>query len=156
VMMLNDRDLFKMFIGEKKANYYLSKWSKPQKVSWNWPAFLFAWFWLGYRKMYRHLFILISIFVTIDIASFYLGNHDNAIGISFAIVYGLFGNYFYRLHAVKKIDKLKGLYSSESGLQEAVAKQGGTSGLGILVSIGLLLLYVFITAFIYMILTRYL
>lgn len=147
-------NLFQSFIGEKKSAFYLSKWSSDKKVSWNWPAFLFTWFWLGYRKIYTHIFLLLGIFIIIDILSYYLGDLDNVIGIILGFVYGLLGNYFYRLHAEKKINKIKGKYTTESQLLEEARKQGGASVAGVWISVGLLVAYVVITMFIYSFLDR--
>jgi hypothetical protein len=151
---MKDDELLRLFVGEKKANFYFKKWNNNQKLSWNWPAFLFAWFWLGYRKLYSHLYILLVIFIVIDILSFYLGNKDNAFAITFAFIYGFLGNYFYRLHAQKKLNKITSQNSSESTIQNEVVKQGGASVVGIFISIGLLLLYVLVTSFIYTVLEK--
>jgi hypothetical protein len=149
----NSYELLKLFIGPSKANFYLSKWEKDSLLSWNWPAFLFSWFWLGYRKLYSHLFILLGIFVIIDIFSFYLGNQDSAIGMTFAILYGLFGNYFYQKHVERKIKKILKEHGSLAERHVEITRKGGTSKWGILASLGILVLYVLITMGIYAILS---
>src|SRR4051794_37527119 len=46
---LDDNDLLKAFVGEKKHSYYLGKWDKNEHRSWNWAAFFGTLLWLGYR-----------------------------------------------------------------------------------------------------------
>lgn len=146
---MNDDQLLGLFVGDEKSGYYLPRWHSQSKTSWNWPAFLFLWFWLGYRKMYSHLFILLGIFICFDIISFYLGSESNPIGITLGVIYGIFGNYFYFNHAKKKISRIKSRHTSELDIETEVIRQGRTSILGIFNAFGLLLLYVLISAFIY-------
>ena len=65
-----ESDLMK-FVG-KKYPYYDAKWqkSKDNKPAWNFAAFFFSAFWLGYRKMYMPLAIMIGLFFLIDLILF--------------------------------------------------------------------------------------
>jgi hypothetical protein len=152
----DSRELLKRFIGLPKADFYMAKWEKDSHMSWNWPAFLFTWFWLGYRKLYSHLFILLGLFVIIDIFSYFLGgNQDNAVGVTFAIIYGLFGNYFYKKHAEKKVRNILQRNLSKAEMHEQINRQGGTSKLGILASFAVLFLYVLVTMAMYYLLASF-
>jgi hypothetical protein len=58
-------------IGQKNANFYLSRFhhfdSNGVGPSWNWPAFLFTFYWLLYRKM--RFFALVYVLLPIPLAA---------------------------------------------------------------------------------------
>lgn len=97
----------RIFAG-KSADYYLTQWEFMEEtgriMSWSWPAALFSFFWMVHRKMYLHASVVFMIHVVIVIVgkiwAFY------PIVILMTIV-GMYGNFFYYVHAVKKIAALK-------------------------------------------------
>ncbi|PZX08315.1 uncharacterized protein DUF2628 [Psychrobacillus insolitus] len=144
----NEEHLLRLFIGEKKQDYYLQKWTKG-KNSWNWAAFFLAFLWLGYRKMYKYIFLFLGIFLIIDLAVSILGIDDtvlnNVIGIAVAVTLGISGNNLYRQHALKKIRESMEMNNNDNDiLQEEIKIRGGGSWLGVLVAVGLLVGYVLI------------
>lgn len=142
--------LWRMFIGAK-ADYYFRKWGFQQgtstkQLSWNWAAFFLGFFWAGYRKMYRIILIFIGVFLAVDVLTlvFNLDQNlvdliDRGIGMGTAVTFGFYGNYFYYVHTKRKISQLK---NSPSFGRRSVVEAGGTSGLGVLISIGLFIAYI--------------
>lgn len=145
------------FVG-KKADYYLRKWSNPKNkgsnMGWNWAAFFAGIFWLGYRKMYKIVFIILGAFVVFDIISYIINNPsmdkmNNSIGIAVAAVLGISGNYYYFKHAQKNIEDVKQQFPNNLQEQEAaLRKRGGTSWGGVFIVLGLLAAYVFLNVII--------
>lgn len=121
----------------KNYAYYKEKWSashNPESAaSWNWAAFAFGALWLGYRKMYKPIFILFGIFVLTDIIDIVSGFNELTGLLSYAvtglsnILIGLYGNTLYYRHVQKKMDDLK--YANADAY--AYDKAGGTSGKGV-------------------------
>lgn len=140
-----DDDLVK-FVG-KNAYYYKMKWAKMKNpassISWNWPAFFLGPFWLGYRKMYLPIFILVGVYALLDTIDTFMGYGYNSSAftniVSFGtwVLLGLFGNALYYRHATKKIKNRERTFSDGSELRY----MGGTSGKGIFVTIGAFALY---------------
>ena len=149
----NEEHLLRLFIGEKKQDYYLQKWTKG-KNSWNWAAFFLSFFWLGYRKMYKYIFLFLGIFLIIDLAISIFGIDDtvlnNVIGIAVAVTLGISGNNLYRQHALKKIRESMEMNNNDNDiLQEEIKIRGGGSWLGVLVAVGLLIVYLLIALVIF-------
>lgn len=143
-----DTHLLRFFIGEKKQHYYIRKWSKGVN-SWNWAAFFFSVFWLGYRKMYKQIIFIMGIFLITDLFVTILGLDDtilnNAISFAVAFTLGITGNNFYRLYALKKIrEMMKGSTIDPNLLQKDIQIRGGTSWKGIFTTLGLFVVYVLI------------
>lgn len=110
---------------QKNVEKYLGKFKKMHdndtKLSWNWCGFLFMEIWLGYRKMYKPMILMIllqlvanvALAVAITMISIKQGiepyeNMTWAVLIGFApmlvfmLISGIFGNSWYR----KKVDRL--------------------------------------------------
>ncbi len=149
---LNQEDLFRLFVGGKKEDYYLHKWSKGDR-SWNWAAFFLSIFWLGYRKMYKPLFMMFTIFLMMDIVFILSGidstSFNNAIGIVVSITLGAWGNYLYRRHAVKNINLLTENNMSHEELQRVIELRGGSSWKGVWGVVGLLIIYILLVMLIF-------
>ncbi|MEK3887561.1 DUF2628 domain-containing protein [Bacillus sp. FSL K6-3431] len=137
-----------IFVG-KKYPYYNRKWikNKENKPTWNFAAFFLSLFWLGYRKMYIPIVIIIATFFFIDfllyISDYKYSTVDNSISFAIAILLGLYGNHFYLLNAKKKVSAIreKGLSSEDKNVE--LHKKGGTSWLGVFIALVSLLLYAF-------------
>ncbi len=142
-----DTDVNK-FIG-KKHPYYKTKWEKAKdnKPTWNFAAFFLSIFWLGYRKMYTHIAIIIAFFFLIDFIVYILNINsiDNAISMAIAVTLGMYGNYFYLIKARKKVAVIReqGLTSEDKNFE--IHKKGGTSWLGVFIALIFLLFYAFIS-----------
>lgn len=79
------------------------KLSAGKKISWNWGASCFM-YWLLYRKMYLvwfFCFIYVSAIFSIEIEI----GVSLTLGLPLALVFGLFGNWFYVQDIHKKIDR---------------------------------------------------
>lgn len=88
---------FTVFVGTN-TDKYITKFRKfyvgmndQFKISWNWPAFLFPFFWMLYRKLY-YWALLAFVLILIPF-----------VGPVAMIVFGITGNYIYYRHAKKNI-----------------------------------------------------
>lgn len=157
---VSDNQEVRAFVG-KKADYYLGKWNNPKNkgsnMGWNWAAFLAGMFWLGYRKMYKIVLIILGAFVAFDIVSYIINNPamdkmNNTIGIVVAAVLGISGNYYYFKHTQKNIEDVKQQFPNNLQEQEAaLRKRGGSSWGGVFIVLGLFALYLIINIVISMI-----
>lgn len=107
----------RLFVG-KNASYYLRHFSRFSVagvdrfvVTWNWPAALFTFFWMLYRKMYLAAGIT---FLLWWIPGFNLLLH---------IAVGIVGNYLYSQHVRAKILDLKSFQPPDLAL--ALREVGG-------------------------------
>lgn len=143
------------YIG-KNPDYYFKKWKlgsdghPSKKISWNWVAFFFPYFWAGYRKMYSTLLLIYGLFLGLDIIML-LTNTDSLqmntnIGLVVGVVLALNGNQLYFDKAKKQIINREEMDSETK--KEELQKAGGTSKLGILYSVLLFILYLLISVFI--------
>lgn len=126
-----DSQLLRLFIGEKKQHYYIRKWSKGLN-SWNWAAFFFPIFWLGYRKMYKPAYSIVGFFIVINLLVTVLGIDEvilnPVMGFAVSFTVGITGNHFYRHHALKRIrDMSKSNISDVELLRNEIQLRGGTS-----------------------------
>ncbi|WP_158701746.1 DUF2628 domain-containing protein [Lentibacillus sp. Marseille-P4043] len=136
------------FVGEKYP-FYRSKWDRMEEKgspsSWNFPAFFFSTLWLGYRKMYREVFFIAILFLAIDFA-LYLFNYqysadavidpiDRFISIGISMLLGLFGNYLYKKHTMKKVHAIRLAQPAEDVKHVSLKHKGEASFLGVLLSI---------------------
>ncbi|MGE6487471.1 DUF2628 domain-containing protein [Paenisporosarcina sp. NPDC076898] len=141
----NNHELLRQFVGAKEADFYLQKWSKGNQ-SWNWAAFFLGVLWLGYRKMFKSIFIMLGIFLLIDVVVALLGINDNylssSIGIVVGITLGIWGNHLYKQHAIKSIDSLKERYKETDLLDHEIQLRGGGSWKGVVASFGLIISYI--------------
>jgi hypothetical protein len=141
----------RIFVGDNEE-YYERKWNK--EYSWNWVAFFFTFFWLGYRKMFKQIIILISLFTLLDVIIYFLDTEDATatsliFGFIFSLIYGFIGNSLYKKKAEKTIINIKRINYSEDNEEKEIAKKGGTSIAGIFGAIGLIILYFIISSLIY-------
>ncbi|WP_053073761.1 DUF2628 domain-containing protein [Bacillus sp. LL01] len=143
------------FVGPND-DYYCEKWglevgSEVRKQSWNWAAFFLSISWMGYRKMYFHIFVIFLIFLLLDGIMYSAGTpskFDYLIGIGTGAFLGVLGNYLYYIHSSKKIEKHQqnGNYNLDS-----IRTSGGKSILGIFVAVSMVIIYSIITTFIFVI-----
>lgn len=135
------------FVGEKRADYYLEKWNKyienENFISWNWPAFLFGFYWFWYRKMYSIMLIILAISVS---GSLFLPEAAASIlSLGLMIGFGLFGNQLYMKHATNKILYIKSAQSmgvDYNTITRRLRVNGGTTIAPIIICIVLFILLV--------------
>jgi hypothetical protein len=120
--MNQNEDIYRHFVKEN-ADYYLQKFKmfnrRDSFISWNWPAFLFTFFWLAYRRMY--LYCALSIFLNI-ITGF-------TINLILWILFGLFGNYIYYSYSKTKINQAFDVYKDKNLVYKKISDSviGGVS-----------------------------
>lgn len=130
------------FVGPR-ANFYLRKWIHRLEdpngdTGWNWAAFFLCGLWLGYRKMYMAVVMLLaaSVFVAIAQQIFFvvvLGLKDLPTGVNLivnvvtCVVCGAGGNGWYLNHAKRQIAKCRAQGFQDEQLRIALAQRGGTS-----------------------------
>lgn len=150
------------FVG-KNAGYYLRKWPSANEQfgrarGFNWAGFLLSGLWLSYRKMYRIMFLLIGILAVegvlemIAVASGLtsesaLAPFSRTVGLVFSIVCGAFGNAWYFAHARRQIAEIRGRGLPDEAYHAALARRGGTSVLGTLGVLCLLIGVLFVVGF---------
>ncbi|WP_177178289.1 DUF2628 domain-containing protein [Amphibacillus marinus] len=137
------------FVG-KGYDYYQKNWTMVtnpgRSVNWNWAAFFLGVFWLGYRKMYKAILLLLGFFILTDLIELLSGNSQIAEHLSTAIMFGvpvflgMYGNTLYYRHAKAKLSRLQ---EREQDLN-VIATVGGTSGKGVVGAVFLLIGYVFV------------
>jgi len=142
---------YRHFLG-KKADYYLKKFdyienvSKTQNIffirgfkSWNWIALITSIFWVGYRKMYGLMLSIAGIMLGLDIILYIMNinlSNSFAYNTALAIVVAGYGNVFYYRYSKKKILYIKQLHqNNDIEKYKALERAGGTSWLGVLISL---------------------
>lgn len=124
-------DDLKRFVGLEKLHFYLSKWEpymddeKSISPTWNWPAFLFTFFWLAFRKMYLFLFL----YYIITFAILYISpvEIESLLSFCFYIFMGMYGNKLYFIHCKSKIKKIKASSSNQEEILSTIENKGGCS-----------------------------
>lgn len=96
-------------LGPKNTEYYMDKWNRSQEnpsfISWNWPAFLFGWIWLCFRKMYS---IAGIIFAVSFIGALILpGWAKSILTLIIMVGSGLLANQIYIKQSIDKIRNIK-------------------------------------------------
>ena len=126
-----------LYVGDNKT-FYEKKWRKSQTpkkaVSWNWPAFLFMPYWLGYRKMYTYLLIVSIINFLSGLIFGVIINVSFIILLSVAV--GIFGNALYFSQAEKDIQKIKESEGDAEEQRRLIVEKGGVGWKGIAIAIG--------------------
>lgn len=142
-----ETDLTEVYV-DSNYSFYKNKWEamerKGSSVSGNFAAFFLGVFWLGYRKMYKPLLIIVGIYLLLDFLVIKVFNYqysdsfidpiDRIIGLITAIVLAIYGNTLYKQHVNKNVDKIKAKNLTIEQ-EEIIAKQkGGRSWLGVLLT----------------------
>ncbi|MBU9714928.1 DUF2628 domain-containing protein [Evansella tamaricis] len=138
------------FVGVNKEDYYLGKWNQSptpgSQQSWNWAAFFLTLFWLGYRKMYLPIIVIIVFWLIVDLIALSLGYYSLTLDlITGAVVYitlALYGNALYYRHALKKIEKVNFHRIEDPATRQAMIRsRGGTSWGGVFLALLLAISY---------------
>jgi hypothetical protein len=132
---------FAVFIGKNAEGYFRKfkkfKINEPDRfaITWNWPAFLFTYIWLAYRKMYKWAGIafvigsILGLFLPFLLPFWWL-------------LFGMAGNFLYFRHARGKILEVKAdeRFNSREELSAALQDEGGVNRWILLIVIPLLLI----------------
>ncbi|MBN3553962.1 DUF2628 domain-containing protein [Fictibacillus nanhaiensis] len=139
------------FVGDKKKDYYFKKWQKDN--SFNWAAFFLTLLWLGYRKMYKPIFLVLAAFLFIDIFFVVAGIEgtviNRSLGAGLSGWLGVGGNLLYKKHAQKQISIIDQRSLSDKERIHEIHKRGGTSKLGVLLAFLLVVVYIGLALVIY-------
>lgn len=149
--LITEDNLFK-FIGAKNLDYYAKVFRRNKEkdnfVSWNWAAFLFAPFWLAYRKMYGWL----AIFLVADTIAEGIGTMSVVVGIllkiAIIVIVGIFGNCIYLSHCKKKINSINSELEDYENKDEVTKANGGTSGLSVVIFFLAIIIFVALMIFV--------
>jgi hypothetical protein len=127
-----EENLQMLFVG-KRYEYYIKKWAilkiRGSSISWNWAAFIFGIGWIAYRKMYAYAFMVVGLLcleILCELAFQIPDKISNVITFWVYILFGLYGNHWYRLHSEKRIREIVAT-SPPNQIQGELIKKGGTS-----------------------------
>ena len=120
-----DEDI-ETFVGENHK-YFLKVFQKfdlsNSKESWNWASAFFTGYWLAYRKMYKIQFLYYAVLILMRVM---LGRAMSSIlELIIFVPSGVYGNYLYKKHVEKHIQKTKNM--DHSTKQSYLIDKGGTS-----------------------------
>jgi hypothetical protein len=124
---------YEAFVG-KNITYYEEAWKRKRK--WNWASFFLTLYWLGYRKMYKHIFVTIAIWFAVLLLYSYtnpaaIDSITFVLGLITMFVFGMNGNNMYKKKAEKTIIHMSQLKLEESEEIRELTNRGGTSIFGI-------------------------
>ena len=161
-----EQDL-RAFFGPK-ADHYLDLWRRRmtnprQSLGFNWAAFFLTGLWLGYRKMYTVVLVFFAVILVESIAEEVLfvrilGEEESPMVVSklvtlvASIICGKLGNHWYLTHAANVVSEVRATGLEDREVRGILAKRGGTS---LLSSIGLIVLYVFVTFVVFVLLAPF-
>ncbi|WP_228125191.1 DUF2628 domain-containing protein [Candidatus Methylospira mobilis] len=131
----------RLFVGRKYNSYYAEKWKEEdqpkQKSIWwakrnsktlNWSAFFLTFFWLAYRKMYKHLFICLAIYIPVVVIVESIAGHSVTwVTMIPSVILLSYANGWYRQFSYEKIKKTKSLGLSRDITALRIEKDGGVS-----------------------------
>lgn len=78
----------------KKKKYYIEGFSSRKSIKINWASAVGGVLWLGYRGMFKELFITFSLLGIFDYITYNLGLEIST-GIPTGAIFGMLGNYLY-------------------------------------------------------------
>jgi hypothetical protein len=129
---------YKAFVNDN-VEFYEKKWRK--EYSWNWAAFFLSFLWMGYRKMYKQIFILFGVFLLLDLLWFRFTvnpeNTSSVISFIIFIVIGFTGNKLYKNKTKNAVNYISDLKLSKEEELEELSTIGGISFSGVLVSVSI-------------------
>ena len=114
VTSANIDEALEIFVG-KNYEYYKRKWEiivqDKSHISWNWAAFFFVTLWMPYSKMYLYSFVYLSALIIETLFEYavkipHTSILSYAINIAIWVIVGLYGNYWYKLRAEKRVREI--------------------------------------------------
>lgn len=121
-------DLYATVLGKKNTAYYLAQFEtfdqqgSGRKISWNWSAFCFIWYWVLYRKMYGWFFALWGLVILSTILE---KNGGWLIWLASWVGFSLFANFLYYRSIKKKIAFAQLSIKDKSKFFEYLRRKGG-------------------------------
>ncbi len=140
--------LYAAVVGRNFA-VYRRRWRLDQGVprasgTWHWPAFLVGLPWMMYRRMYRVAMLWIAVLVVSSVAEALLDVPEAFSSISslaLGVTAGVFANHWYLRHCQRQIAQARALAGNDpAALQKELARRGGVSWLGLVLSLAAVLL----------------
>ena len=139
-------------IGQKNADFYLSRFhhfdSNGVRPSWNWPAFLFTFYWLLYSKM--RFFALVYVLLPVTLAaidSIVFPEDDVAVAVisllylaAAFIVLPMYANALYYRQVRKMIDIAGEESRDDDETLRMITADGGTNSISQTVTTSLILI----------------
>lgn len=147
----SNKDYYEAFIGEKNQHYYLQKFQQFDRdgktsLTWHWPAFFVAFYWMLYRKMWLNAFLyfispyiaLVAGGIVIAMLGAVLGEHAaSSLGVLLVTVFyigifvvpAMYANTWYYNHARKKIAETEIYANNPQKRFGILAGRGGTSSI---------------------------
>jgi len=135
---------YRLFFGKRADSYMevVKKIANGKKFVFNVPAFFLGMFWMAYRKMYREIvvvfvFLALEGFVEAMILEAYGVPEENTsiidlvITIIWSVLLGFYSNYLFVAMANREISKVLELNLPEEEADALIAKNGGTSFIGV-------------------------
>jgi hypothetical protein len=146
---VSDEALLRRFIGPN-ANYYIDVWKRNRskdaerrfrmRPSWNWPAALFLWTWVLYRKMWLLAFLA---FLLMHVLSAFR-SEGLVLSALMIVATGVYGNSLYLRHALARIAKIRASSSSEEEVLKRLEKAGGASKGAVWSAFGAIVAFIFL------------
>lgn len=139
--------LYAAVVGRNFA-VYRRRWRLDQGVprasgTWHWPAFLFGLPWMMYRRMYRVAMLWVAVLVASSVAEALLDvpqAFSSISSLALGVTAGVFANHWYLRHCQRQIAQARALKGSDpAALQEELARRGGVSWLGLVLSLAAVL-----------------
>jgi uncharacterized membrane protein len=133
----------------KNAGYYVSTFKNFEsgrfdkiKVTWNWPAFFFGFWWFIYRKLYLWAFFVFVVnlipFCTKMIYDIKTSNILRIfLGFLIMIIWGASANYIYYRHIKKKIAEIDNLHLLKTPRQAELTRTGGVNRIAVVLPLTL-------------------
>ncbi|MGD0169028.1 MAG: DUF2628 domain-containing protein [Smithella sp.] len=127
----------------KNAGYYVSTFKNFEsdrfdkiKATWNWPAFLFGFWWFIYRKLYLWaLFAFVVNLMPFCTKMIYDIKTSNilriVVGFLIMIIWGANANYIYYKHIKKKIAEIDNLHLLKTPRQAELTRTGGVNRIAV-------------------------
>ncbi|MFS0864591.1 DUF2628 domain-containing protein [Fredinandcohnia sp. 179-A 10B2 NHS] len=134
-----------LVVGENNE-YYIRNWNR--KISWNWAGFFLSYAWLGYRKMYLHIVILLGTLLFINIIDMLLFRGSFTLpsfAFSASVMAGMMGNVLYKSHIQRQIKKADLIDTTERRKWEHLQESGGTSIGGVVFGLAAVAAYVYLS-----------
>jgi type IV pilus assembly protein PilA len=143
-----DREYLELAIGPNNTDYYMSRFERfttgGSRVSWNWPAFFVTLPWLLYRKMwvYAALYFFLPTVCWVALALLLQAFLPGTVAPGFVwllqllVVFSvvpMYANLLYYRNLTSKIAWIKRLRGGTDRQLRALASEGGTSAVGLIV-----------------------
>lgn len=159
-MLTEDNKEFYEKYFQENSNYYINqmqKFERRGKYSFNAYAFFLGFLWMSYRKMYKHILILFGILIAevfIEDAlyefNFISLKTYEIIDILSRLVWwifiGVFANRLYISESKKVVTKILEQHSDKEQILKLITKKGGTSLIGPICLIVLIVLLLVLSA----------